>query len=219
MFSRRTTNRHTASQRPPLPPKTKQLQFDPQIDRQIQLNEEWRAVANSYLLDSSFPEGIQSLNLKDPQMLEKAVHFVKNPTEDSIKFLCARAQQLSKDFDRYKTSSKKNEYTDMWLRMAIMICRTVEDRLATHPEDLRGSTQVTINQHYRIVTVLLLEVLADWNSPPDSFLRRRYLSDIDGDNEGSGTEVQTGGNAAHAEPRNECTHIGFHSKRCGTAHR
>jgi hypothetical protein len=155
------------------------------------------------LLDSSFPEGIQSLNLKDPQMLEKAVHFVKNPTEDSIKFLCARAQQLSKDFDRYKTSSKKNEYTDMWLRMAIMICRTVEDRLATHPEDLRGSAQVTTKQHYRIVTVLLLEVLADWNSPPDSFLRSRYLSDIDGDNEGSGTEEQTGGNTAHAGPRNE----------------
>ena len=190
----------------------KQLLFDPKVDRRLQLDEEWRAVAKSYLLDSRFTEGIQSLNLKDPQMLEKAVNFVKNPSSLQMrKNLCARAKGLMDDFDRYSTGSKSNEYTEMWLRMAVVIFQTVMGRKSTHPEDIRGL--VNILHHYMIVTALLLEVLADWNSSPDSFLRKRYLSDIDDNSEGPpkssdqkrkrGVEGQTDGNKTHAGPRDE----------------
>jgi hypothetical protein len=187
----------------------KQLPFDPKVDRKVQLDEEWRAVAKSYLLDSRFGEGIQSLNLKDPQMLEKAIHFVKIPSSIPMRTSlrdCAR--KLMKDFDRYSTSSKSDEYTEMWLRMAVVIFQTVMGRKTTHPEDFRGL--VNVPHHYMIVIALLLEVLA---ATPGSFLRRNYLGDTDGSNEGSlgssghkrkhEAEEQTGGNTTHAGSRHE----------------
>ena len=179
----------------------KQLPFDLKIDRKLQLNEEWRAVAKSYLLHSRFAENIQSLGLEHPQILEEALQFVENPTTTVIKNLCGRGRLVKKNFDAYKTSSKKNEFTDMWLRMAVMICQTVEDRVAVHPQDLLGSGLVTICQHYWIVTALLLEVLA---ASPGSLLRRNYLGDTNGSTESPledsgrkgkrGVEEQTGGN-------------------------
>lgn len=162
----------------------KQLPFDPKINRQLQLNEQWRPVAKAYLLDPIFLDSIQSLNLKDPQMLEKAVNYLRNPSKMVQRDLCGRARLLEKNFDRYKSSSKSNEYTDMWLCMAILICQTVTSRLAAHPEDLREQV-VTRYQHFLIVTALLFEILADWDSPPDSFLRANYFFDIDDKDESS----------------------------------
>jgi len=190
----------------------KQLPFDPKMNRQLQLNEQWRIVAKAYLLDPIFFTGIQSLELKDPKMLEKAANYLKNPSERVQRDLCGRAKLLVKDFDRYKPSSKSNEYTDMWLRMATMIYQTVAGRLAAHPEDLLEQV-VTSHQHFLIVTALLFEVLADWDSPPDSFLKRRYLFDIDGHDEGSSgssgqkrkrdVDDQIEDNKTNAEPRDE----------------
>lgn len=203
---RRTRRLQSVSQRPKPAPRMKQLLFDPKVDRRLQLDEEWRAVAKSYLLDSRFSKGIQSLNLKDPQMLEKAVIFVKNPSSRKTREnLCSRARRPASDFDRNSKSSKSNEYTDMWLRMAVVILQIVMGRKATHPEDFRGL--VNVLHHYMIVTDPLLEVLADWNSSPDSFLKRNYLSDIDGSNERSGrrkehdAEEQTGVSTTQAVPR------------------
>lgn len=211
-YPRRTTNRHAASQRLPPMPKVKQLPYNPKVDRKLQQDEEWRAVANLYLLDPKFTEGIQSLNLKDPEMLEKAVHFVKIPSSLKMRMnLFKRAKGLMDDYDRYSKSSEADEYSGMWLCMAVVVFQTVMWRKAAYPENFREL--VDIFHHYLIVTALLLEILADWESPPDSYLRHRYLFDIDDNNEGApessgqkrkrDAEEQTSGNKTHAGPRTE----------------
>lgn len=204
-------SRQTVTTTDPKP--LKQLPFDPKIERRLQLNEVWRIVAKSYLLDPGFFEGIQSLDLNDAQELEDAKEFVKNPSISVRKSLLNRTLQIKKNFDRYSKveDGTSNALTYMWLRMATMVNQTVEKREATNPDDFR--LLMRYRNHCEIVIALLFEILADCDSSPDGFLRKRYLKNIgsksEGSPEGSGqkrkraVEEETDGNVIGAGPRDE----------------
>jgi hypothetical protein len=144
-------------------------------------NEYWRKATLDYLKDDDLLDGIQSLGLNNNQTLEDARSFIRRNDPNILQNLKNRAASLDgPDFESKSANlgPRADFRTHMWNKMAIMVCQVAQKRRAKPEHKDEFSRLFPFRHHCEVLTMLLFDILASAESPPDDFLRDKFLADI-----------------------------------------
>jgi hypothetical protein len=157
------------------------LPYVSRFSKTLETNEYWRKATLDYLKDGNLLDGIRSLGLENNQTLEDARSFIRRNDPKILQNLTNRAASLDvPDFESKSANlgPRADFRTHMWNKMAIMVCQVAQKRRAKPKHKDEFSMLFPFRHHCQVLTMLLFDILASAESPPDDFLRDKFLPHI-----------------------------------------